>query len=388
MVRVPPGRGAVALRVWSWLRWLPALLTLVPWLAGTAPSTDQRIADLAAPAAFRLVDWEALNVAQSLDRIWAGLVTPNAPRPEDAATVQSYFQATGADHARLRPAAEAAIERAVAAAYARTGVVRQEEPLGGRPFPPVVLALTAPPNVLVISPRSEIRVAQSIILTPALDGASQERLEASADSTGVSSLVAPIGGLATYPAMVLDEAAPDRVLSSAAHEWLHQYLFFYPLGAGYWRLQETREINETTADLVGQEIGAQVQADLGLGAPAPVAPPAPSGRRPFDFRSFMRETRQEGERLLAQGRIDAAEAYFTGRRDELRGHGYAIRKLNQAYFAFYGSYAESFAASPTNPIADLLRQLRRRSLTLGAFLLRVRTITTVDGLRQAAQTDG
>ena len=34
------------------------------------------------------------------------------------------------------------------------------------------------------------------------------------------------------------------------------------------------------------------------------------------------------------------------RRDELVPHGYVIRKLNQAYFALYGSYGGGFAASP------------------------------------------
>ena len=86
-----------------------------------------------------------------------------------------------------------------------------------------------------------------------MDIAAQERLEASADSTGVSSLVAPIGGLATYPSMVLDEDTPEHVLAAVAHEWVHQYLVFYPLGAGYWNSQETREINgrklATTAEL-------------------------------------------------------------------------------------------------------------------------------------------
>ena len=38
------------------------------------------------------------------------------------------------------------------------------------------------------------------------------------------------------------------------------------------------------------------------------------------------------------------------RRDELQQHGYQIRKLNQAYFALYGSYGDGFAASPANPI--------------------------------------
>jgi len=213
----------------------------------------------------------------------------------------------------------------------------------------------------------------------------QERLEASADSNGVSSLVAPIGGLATYPSMILEEDVPERVMTSVAHEWLHQYLIFYPLGAGYWERQDTREINETTAELVGQEIGSQLSAQYRLQRPAPSS----SGGQPtFDFRAFMRETRRQTEQLLGSEQIDAAEAYMRTRRDELQQHGYAIRKINQAYFALYGSYGGGFAASPSNPIPDLLRQLRERSASLADFIFQVRGITSVTELRATlAQTE-
>ena len=44
------------------------------------------------------------------------------------------------------------------------------------------------------------------------------------------------------------------------------------------------------------------------------------------------------------------------RRQELVKQGYAIRKLNQAYFAFHGSYAVGTGA--TDPIGGKLRALR------------------------------
>ena len=98
----------------------------------------------------------------------------------------------------------------------------------------------------------------------------------------------------------------------------------------------------------------------------------------------MRETRLETERLLAAGEVDAAEIYMRDRRSELDQHGYSIRKLNQAYFALYGSYGEGFAASPSNPIPGLLHTLRDQSPSLGDFVVRVREITSVDQLRLAA----
>jgi hypothetical protein len=364
------------------LRWLPSVVLLAPWLLGpAAPSTSERIRDVAAPVSFRLLDWETVHLGERMGRLWVGLSGAPETGSSDADTLRAYFQA-GPRRAELRSAAEVAMERSVGAAYRDGGVGRSQPlPLAGL-FPPLLVALTPPPNVLVVSPRTELRVIDSAVLQ-AMDVSRQEQLEASADSSGVSSLVAPIGGLATYPSMVLEDDAPDRVLASVAHEWLHQYLIFYPLGAGYWNSQETREINETTADMVGQEVGGALARSLGLvttrgGAAPNRTPPA------FDFRAFMRETRLRTEQLLTTGDVDGAEAYMRARRDELQQHGYTIRKLNQAYFALYGSYGEGFAASPANPIPGLLHKLRDQSPSLGDFVVRVRQITSVEQLRLAA----
>ena len=362
-----------------WVRWLPSAALLVPWLlAPLVPSTETRIRELAGPSEFRLLDWETTALSARAGRLVDGLSGSVQARPSDEETLRAYF-------ARRAPAsdAEVAIEHKVAQAYRDAGLTRSEPlPLPGL-FPPLLVALTPPPNVLVISPRTELRVADSTVLQ-AMEVTAQEQLEASADSNDVSSLVAPIGGLATYPSMVLEDTSAERVLSSVAHEWMHQYLIFYPLGAGYWSSQETREINETTAEMIGQEVGGQLAASLNLVLSPTGAPAAPAtATQTFDFRGFMRTTRLEVERLLAAGQVDNAEAYMRQQRDALREHGYAIRKLNQAYFALYGSYGDGFAASPANPIPKLLRTLRDNSPTLADFVFRVRSITTVAELRRA-----
>jgi hypothetical protein len=369
----------------GWLRWLPSLVLLVPWLLGPqAPTNAARIRDLAAPVGFQLLDWETRNLAQRAGQLAAGLRGATDVAPSDDDTVRAYFHA-GAQRSALRSAAEGAMERLVTQAY-RDGGLTHAQPLSlGSLFPPVLVALTPPPNVLVIAPRTELRVIQSTVLQ-AMGTSAQEQLEDSADSTGVSSLVAPIGGLATYPSMVLEDDSAQTVLSAVAHEWLHQYLIFYPLGQGYWSSQETREINETTAEMIGNEVGTQLAGSLSLLPPAPAAPPAPRtrGSSEFDFTAFMRATRQQTEQLLAAGRVSDAESYMRARRDELQQHGYSIRKLNQAYFALYGSYGDSYAASPANPIPTLLHTLRDRSPSLADFLVAVRSVTTVAELRQAA----
>ncbi len=366
----------------SVVRWLPAVALLVPWLlAPVTPSGAARVRDLAGPYSFRLLDWEAVHLGQRATRLWSGLFGPPAANVADADRLRTYFQATTRSP-QLRSAAEATLERLVSQAYRADGVGESDPARLDRLFPPILVALTPPPNVLVIAPRTELRVLGSTVMQ-SMDVPAQERVEASADSTNVSALIAPIGGLATYPSMVLEDA-PDRVLAAVAHEWLHQYLIFHPLGMGYWQSQETREINETTAEMIGQEVGGQVATSLGL-SPGSNPAAAWTAQPAIDFRAFMRETRAQTEQFLKDGQVDAAESYMRMRRDELVRHGIQIRKLNQAYFALYGSYGEGFAASPSNPIPRLLRTLREQSPSLGDFIVRVRDVTTVGQLRAAVQ---
>lgn len=368
-------------------RWLPTAALFVLLLVSTRVSDrDLQVLTLTGPDQFRLLDWESTFVAARLGRILDGLLAGAPAREGDDEVLRQYFAAPAEERQARRMAAEAAMERAVSGALRQAGTARELPLLGPRVFPPVLTALVQPPNVLIVSPRTALRVEQNLLLRTAMSDRDQSRLEASVDSHGVSSLVAPVGGIATYPAMVLVSDDPAMVLSSVAHEWVHHYLIFHPLGRGYWSDQETREINETTADLVGRELGGQIAARLGLQpSRRPPDPESSPARRGFDFRAFMRATRSEVEALLARGEVDAAEAYMEARRVEVNQQGYAIRKINQAYFALYGSYGEGFAASPSNPIPELLRQVRDRSSSLGQFLLSVRGLARVDDLRRLAE---
>jgi hypothetical protein len=65
-------------------------------------------------------------------------------------------------------------------------------------------------------------------------------------------------------------------------------------------------------------------------------------------------------------------------------HGYAIRKLNQAYFAFYGAYAETPAgAAGEDPVGPAVRLLRQRSSSLAAFLRSIARMSSFDQLKEA-----
>jgi hypothetical protein len=180
--------------------------------------------------------------------------------------------------------------------------------------------------------------------------------------------------------MVVESSGASEALSSVAHEWVHAYLFFRPIGAAYWSNQEGRAINETVADLAGKELGAMLTERAGLPPPSPATRVVPDQV----FRQEMRTTRLEVERLLSLGAVDEAESYMERRRLELDALGYHIRRLNQAYFAFYGSYAEGVAGD--NRVGSLVRELRNTSPDLAAFLASVSTVQSVDELRRLLNT--
>ena len=88
----------------------------------------------------------------------------------------------------------------------------------------------------------------------------------------------------------------------------------------------------------------------------------------------MRETRLRVDELLANGKVGEAEAYMEERRLFFVENGYPIRRLNQAYFAFQGTYAENAASS--SPIAGQLHRFRELSPDLQAFVLRMADISS------------
>ena len=88
----------------------------------------------------------------------------------------------------------------------------------------------------------------------------------------------------------------------------------------------------------------------------------------------MRETRLRVDELLAGGKVDEAESYMEERRLFFVENGYPIRRLNQAYFAFHGTYAENAASS--SPIAGQLHRFRELSPDLQTFVLRMADISS------------
>lgn len=291
----------------------------------------------------------------------------------------------------LAPFAEAIIEQQVSATLHEANLTS-----AGQPLPSVLYHVTPLPRALIISPRDAIRQDASILLLPDLPIEQQEKIEAQvAASMNVSTLIVPVGGLGTYPTMVISITHLPTLFDIVAHEWIHNYLSPRPLGVNYAATPELRTMNETTASIAGNELStlmiARFYPELSAAPPAPGPNAAvthalrPAQETPpFDFRAEMRITRVRVDELLAEGKIEEAEAFMEARRQIFWKNGYAIRKLNQAYFAFYGAYADSpGGAAGEDPVGPAVRALRAQSPSLAAFINRIATMTSFTELQQA-----
>lgn len=284
-----------------------------------------------------------------------------------------------------RTVAEQVIERQV------TTILQEEDfvGVGFRVWPPVSFTFVEPPKKLVVSRRDRIETIHSQMLEAEIALGEIESAEnAISEQYNAVGYVTDIGGLGAFPTMVVDRASLRWVLSTVAHEWTHNYLVFHPLGWNYFRSQDLTTMNETVAEIVGNEIGDKALARYypSLVPPPepltpPIAPPVAPEPPTFEFQIEMRETRLEVDRLLAEGDVEGAEQYMEARRQFFVENGYPLRVLNQAYFAFHGSYGTSPAS--TSPIGPKLEALRARMPDIETFLTVTRSFTSVDDLDRA-----
>lgn len=311
---------------------------------------------------------------RELNRIYAD---PQITDPYQASReVRQRLSALRQEEAQIAPIVEAILEDQVSRIIAQMGLA-----LGGQPIPPVSYHVSPLPSSLIVSPREVIRQDANISLKVGLTTDQKEALEEQVDKAlNVSSLVVAVGGIGVYPTMVMQTTDLNWLSEVIAHEWIHNFLSFRPLGVNYGTSGELRTMNETAASIGGKELGRAVIETFYpefLPPPPPESPPTPPSPEPpqpppFDFRKEMHITRLRVDELLAQGRIEEAEAYMEERRIFFWENGYQIRKLNQAYFAFHGAYAdEPVGAAGEDPIGAAVRKLRAQSPSLAAFLNRI-----------------
>jgi hypothetical protein len=286
---------------------------------------------------------------------------------------------------QIDPLAESILQEQISATLAELDLTT-----GGQPIPPVLFHMTPLPFNLVISPRNKIQQDTAISLIPDLPVDQQITLEDKVDhNLDVSSLVVPVGGIGSYPTMVERTTALDWLSDTVAHEWTHNWLTLRPLGLNYETSPELRTMNETTADIVGGEVGRAllkhyypelVAEYTSQAASLQLSPP----KADFNFNTEMHTTRVHVDELLAAKKITEAETYMEQRREVFFQNGYAIRKLNQAYFAFYGAYADvPGGAAGEDPVGPAVRALRAHSKSLSDFLKTIAEMTSFKQLQAA-----
>lgn len=368
----------------------------------STPDFDRQVHAITVDFRFDFVEWEINTLGGELGKVFGG--GPEIPE-NGAATVMEYYN--NADEIRWLEAlivatrsgtyngdlptleseleglrrtnkemvevVERIIESQIREALTEEGIVNPLERYAGSriKFPPVNIVIERPPHLLVISPRDRIESVREVALLQEMTEDEMERIETEVDALGMSSLVVRLGGIATYPNFVSDRSSLRYVLNTASEEWLHQYLTFTPLGiryvldlAGIRRNYDIATMNETVAGMVSKEIGAKVYERYYTVADGGDTQAAPETG--FDFNKEMRETRKAVDEYLAAGEVERAEEYMEERRQYLADNGYIIRKLNQAYFAFHGTYAD--APTSISPIGEEFRELRDRSVSLKDFL--------------------
>jgi hypothetical protein len=254
-------------------------------------------------------------------------------------------------------------------------------------IPSVRIRLTRPPLLLVISPKDKIRYMDRLLLKADLSDDQIEEVEKQVDALHLSSLVVELGGFAAaYPAIVSPDMSTKYTLSAAAEEWAHQHLAFRPLGflylldsLGFSQSPDVISMNETLAGIIADEIGGRVYGRYYQ--PDNNATSVLKTISDFDFNMEMKQTRKTVDVILEQGNIEQAEQYMESRRLIFVQHGYKIRKLNQAYFAFHGIYGQDPAA--VSPVYDRMTRLRRSYANLADFAQDVSGMTRYEDLQSA-----
>jgi hypothetical protein len=330
----------------------------------------------------------ARRLEAQINRIFADPAFDDAVNA--ASDLQKEVDDLRADLSIKQPVAESILQSQVSSILNEAGFN-----ILGYTWPPVLFQMTPLPLVLIVSPREEIKQIYNIPLDHGLSTSVREDIEAGIyEAADRSALVAPIGGLGFYPAMIVETNDINFLANTIAHEWAHHWLTFHPLGINIFSNNELLTINETVASIVGNEIGRKV-----LERYYPEFVPADDqesvvedddGSDPlrFDFNKEMRTTRIMVDELLAEGRVEDAEAYMEERRLFFWENGHRLRKLNQAFFAFHGSYADEPGEQGDDPIGPTILAIRDVSSSLFEFLDRLSSVTSIDDLNEIAAEIG
>ena len=323
---------------------------------------------------------EYFSLVQEIGRLESEITITRAKEggTPDLSALQDELDAKSAERLRLENLVENILRQQVEHVLLSQGITLHVPLLDRWVIPPVEFEFQSSPDFLIISRRDRIDRIGTVSLQPTLSLAQIEEIERLTDDLNVASLVVPTGGVGAYPTVIIERASLRFAIRVIIHEWTHNYLLFHPLGQRYGQSQELTSMNETVASMVEDEVSLELERiyypDIYESRLAEMARESPAASAlvhedEFSFNANMRKTRLRVEDLLASGKVEEAEMYMEQRRQKLVEMGYHIRKLNQAYFAFYGSYAAGKGwAAETNPIGEQMRIVRERNPSLAAFL--------------------
>ena len=394
------------------------LVTIFPiiFLASTSGPED-RIGDIIGGRAYNIVSWEVRNFFDKWFHKATSIFDGGGSQEERLSKVERYFQlnqeiatidhqisstvsdGTGdlavllvqregirRERDALRDEVEEIIEGQVSAVLAREGLSWKLPFLDtdGYLFPPVDFRFDDSPRVLAISPREKIELTATRLLTPSIDLEDMVEIERGVEEgVETSALVTGTGGIATYPSIVPQSTSIRDTLRLVAHEWVHHYMIFHSLGRNYWVSSDMTTVNETIADVIGDEVGDRVYDTYYTGRMADEGETSQqalseSSEDTFDFNREMRITRLKVDELLAEGEVEEAERYMEERRLFLAENGFFLRRLNQAFFAFHGTYADR--PTSVSPIGGQVKEIRSESDSLKDFINTVSSVSSHDEL--------
>ena len=329
-------------------------------LPGDDPTREERLAVL---DDYLAAARRAQKEKRRLESPYAGGSLATGGAAQRQLPSRDYLDELLAEKARLRPIAEETLESEMSA-------VLLDEGFGSRfglIFPPVDIAFQQPPTLLVVSPRDHFHLVDAVMLAPDVPGHERGVIEGEMmERYNLSALVDNLAGLSTYPTLVSDLGQLRFACRTAAHEWMHVYLFIRPLGQNFRVSEAMFTLNETVADIAGRELGDRVFERMGGDLSVSASRYASVDEAYPFFTQTLRETRARAGELLEEGKVEEAEEYMKRQWWKLRLGGYGLRKLNQAFFAFRGRYAEGPAS--ISPIGEQVRQARAKFDDVASFV--------------------
>tara|TARA_B100001029_G_C14981061_1_gene406045 strand:- start:61 stop:1056 length:996 start_codon:yes stop_codon:yes gene_type:complete len=243
-------------------------------------------------------------------------------------------------------------------------------------FPTPEFTVGNSPKLLVTSPRNKIERGSELLINSSISLIEIEKIEnAIEEEENLSSIIIDIGGIAAYPAIIKESNNQRQLFLTFSHEWLHQYLIFHPLGRSYFSNTKMKEINETLANIFSAKLlDSLCLKEFEL--KKEICSIEDKVKNEFDYSKFMKNLRLDVDNLLLERKILEAEKLMEDSALILNNNGFKIRKINQAWFAFNGTYGDS--PSSVSNIDDELLKFIDNQTTIKIAIDELKNINSVN----------